>query len=91
MTRSEAFQRVLDIQSKEEDISISMNFVDEIFNDIESQVCANCKFYDFEDSSEQICNNINNNQLNDDNEQRDTRWYKMMITPDFCCNEWTVM
>jgi hypothetical protein len=50
--------------------------------------CLNCSHYDFSDDSQQICNNTNNNQLNDDNADNEARWYKMMVTPDFCCNEW---
>ena len=50
--------------------------------------CLNCRHYDFEDSSEQICDNINNHQMIDDNEFNEKRVYKMMVTPDFCCNEW---
>ena len=53
-----------------------------------TESCANCKWYDFGDESMQICDNVNNNQLNDDNEFSEARWYKMMVTPDFCCNEW---
>lgn len=47
-----------------------------------SKSCVTCSHYDFEDDTQQICTNINNYQLLDEN------WYKMMVTPDFCCNEW---
>ena len=53
-----------------------------ILEDDKLGVCLNCKHYDFEDDSQQICNNINNHQkLGND-------WYKMTVTPDFGCNEW---
>ena len=54
----------------------------EIQQDFNHRKCLNCTHYDFEDSSEQICRNINNHQLLEGN------WYKMMVTPDFGCNEW---
>lgn len=55
------------------------------------KTCANCTYYDFEEESMQICNNINNHQLNNDNELGEDRWYKMMVTPSFCCNEWELI
>lgn len=45
--------------------------------------CGNCKYYDFEDNSMQICSNINNHQM-----LKKDKWFKMMVTPDFCCNEY---
>ena len=59
-----------------------------ILEDDIKESCLTCTHYDFEKDNLQICNNENNQQMNDDNEQNEKRWYKMMITPDFCCNEW---
>lgn len=45
--------------------------------------CGNCKHYDFGSDSMQICNNENNHQM-----LKEGKWFKMMVTPAFCCNEW---
>jgi len=55
---------------------------------IDIKLCANCKYYSFKEYSMQECLNINNYQLNDDNELSEERWYTMMVTPDFGCNQW---
>lgn len=59
-----------------------------ILEDDKTKCCLNCTHYDFEDISQQICKNENNNQLNDDNELNEKRWYRMMVTPDFYCNQY---
>jgi len=59
-----------------------------ILEDDKILCCLNCQYYDFEDSTQQVCSNQNNNQLNDDNVLNEKRWYRMMVTPNFYCNEY---
>lgn len=69
-------------------LDIVNNVIDDIFDYFESRTCATCKHYDFEEESMQTCLNIHNLQLNDDNPTQEEKWYRMMVTPSFGCNEW---
>jgi len=68
--------------SRDEKLELVPIYGNAILEDDIVWCCGNCKHYDFEDNSMQICNNENNHQL------LENKWYKMMVTPDFCCNEY---
>jgi len=80
MTREEALMRILKERGEGDKIhySIVYEIINEIFDDIESRTCENCKYYKEEGN---YCNNEENEIFEFDN-------YKKMKVPDwkFSCN-----
>lgn len=82
------------LELKKQMQDIAFDIIDQIFDDFEDNKlqnknsCITCKHYDFADISEQICTNINNHQIINDNQFNEDRYYQMTVTPDFYCNEW---
>ena len=74
MIRSEALLEVDNFLDNENDFNNIRKLINKIYDDFESRVCKNCKYFVECNDGYHYCNNINNTGLNG------------IITPDFGCN-----